>query len=32
MRDLIRIEAILNEILDFAKPLELTRRLLRIPK
>ncbi|MGH7147438.1 MAG: ATP-binding protein [Nitrospiraceae bacterium] len=32
MRDLIRIEAILNEILDFAKPLELTRRLLRIPE
>jgi signal transduction histidine kinase len=32
MRDLIRIEAILNEILDFAKPLELNRRLLRIPE
>ncbi len=32
MRDLIRIEAILNEILDFAKPLELTRRLIRIPE
>jgi signal transduction histidine kinase len=32
MRDLIRIEAILNEILDFSKPLELTRRLLRIPE
>ncbi len=32
MRDLIRIEAILNEILDFAKPLELTRRLCRIPE
>ncbi len=32
MRDMIRIEAILNEILDFAKPLELTRRLLRIPE
>jgi len=32
MRNLIRIEAILNEILDFAKPLELTRRLLRIPE
>jgi signal transduction histidine kinase len=31
MRDLIRIEAILNEILDFAKPLELNRRLCRIP-
>lgn len=32
MRNLIRIEAILNEILDFAKPLELTRRLCRIPE
>jgi signal transduction histidine kinase len=32
MRNLIRIEAILNEILDFAKPLKLTRRLLRIPE
>ncbi len=32
MRDMIRIEAILNEILDFAKPLELTRRLCRIPE
>jgi signal transduction histidine kinase len=32
MRNLIRIEAILNEILDFAKPLQLTRRLLRIPE
>lgn len=32
MRDLIRIEAILNEILDFAKPLELNRRLCRIPE
>jgi signal transduction histidine kinase len=32
MRDLIRIEAILNEILDFAKPLELTRRLCRVPE
>lgn len=32
MRDLIRIEAILNEILDFAKPLELNRRLVRIPE
>jgi signal transduction histidine kinase len=32
MRDLIRVEAILNEILDFAKPLELNRRLLRIPE
>ena len=32
MRDLIRIEAILNEILDFAKPLELHRRLCRVPE
>jgi signal transduction histidine kinase len=32
MRDMIRIEAILNEILDFAKPLELNRRLCRIPE
>ncbi|NGZ98206.1 MAG: hypothetical protein CV089_19125 [Nitrospira sp. WS110] len=32
MRDLIRIEAILNEILDFAKPLELHRHLCRIPE
>jgi signal transduction histidine kinase len=32
MRDMIRIEAILNEILDFAKPLELNRRLIRIPE
>jgi len=32
MRDLIRVEAILNEILDFAKPLELNRRLVRIPE
>jgi signal transduction histidine kinase len=31
MRDLIRIESIVNEILDFAKPLELNRRLCRIP-
>ncbi|MBI4402466.1 MAG: GAF domain-containing protein [Nitrospirae bacterium] len=31
MRDLIRVEAILNEILDFAKPLELNRRLCRVP-
>ncbi len=31
MRDLIRVEAILNEILDFAKPLELNRRLCRAP-
>lgn len=30
MRDLIRIEAILHEILDFAKPLELNRRIHRI--
>jgi signal transduction histidine kinase len=32
MRDLIRVETILNEILDFAKPLELKRRLCRIPE
>ncbi len=32
MRDLIRVETILNEILDFAKPLELNRRLCRIPE
>lgn len=32
MRDLIRIEAILNEILDFAKPMELNRHLCRIPE
>lgn len=32
MRDLIRIEAILNEILDYAKPLELSRHLCRIPE
>lgn len=31
MRDLIRVETILNEILDFAKPLELKRRLSRLP-
>jgi signal transduction histidine kinase len=31
MRDLIRVENILNEILDFAKPLELNRRICRIP-
>jgi len=31
MRDLIRVEAILNEILDFAKPLDLNRRLCRVP-
>ncbi len=30
MRDLIRVEALLNEILDFAKPLELNRRTCRI--
>ncbi len=30
MRDLIRVEATLNEILDFAKPLELNRRSCRI--
>ncbi len=30
MRDLIRVESILNEILDFAKPLELKKRLGRI--
>lgn len=32
MRELMRVEAILNEILDFAKPLELNRRLCRIPE
>lgn len=32
MRDLIRIEALLNEILDFSKPLELNRRLCRVPE
>jgi hypothetical protein len=31
MRDLVRIEALLHEILDFAKPLELDRRLCRVP-
>ncbi len=31
MRDLIRVETILNEILDFTKPLELKRRLCRLP-
>lgn len=31
MRDLIRMESLLNEILDFAKPLELDRRSCRIP-
>ncbi len=30
MRDLIRVEAILHEILDFAKPLELTRRVCHL--
>ncbi len=30
MRDLIRVEATLNEILDFAKPLELDRKPCRI--
>lgn len=30
MRDLIRVETTLNEILDFAKPLELDRRPCRI--
>ncbi|MEK7294030.1 MAG: ATP-binding protein, partial [Nitrospirota bacterium] len=30
MRDLVRVEATLNEILDFAKPLELNRRPCRI--
>ena len=32
MRDMIRVEAIVNEILDFAKPLDLHRRLIRIPE
>lgn len=32
MRDLIRVEAILHEILDFAKPLELKRRICRLPE
>ena len=32
MRDLIRMESLLNEILDFAKPLELDRRPCRIPQ
>lgn len=31
MRDLIRMESLLNEILDFAKPMELDRRPCRIP-
>ena len=30
MRDLMRIEALLNEVLDYAKPLALDRRLCRI--
>lgn len=30
MRDLIRVEALLNEVLDFAKPLVLNRRTCRI--
>ena len=30
MRDMIRIETILNEILDFARPLELDRKLCRV--
>jgi signal transduction histidine kinase len=30
MRDLIRVESLLHEILDFAKPLELNRRICRI--
>lgn len=30
MRDLIRMDSLLNEILDFAKPLELDRRLCRV--
>ena len=30
MRDLIRIEALLNEVLDYAKPLALDKRLCRI--
>jgi signal transduction histidine kinase len=32
MRDLIRVETTLNEILDYAKPLELNRRPCRIPE
>lgn len=31
MRDLIRLESMLHEILDFAKPLELERKLWRVP-
>ena len=30
MRDMIRIETVLNEILDFAKPLELDRKMCRV--
>jgi signal transduction histidine kinase len=30
MRDMIRMETILNEILDFAKPLELDRKMCRV--
>lgn len=30
MRDLIRVESLLHEILDFSKPLELNRRICRI--
>lgn len=32
MRDLVRIDALLHEILDFAKPLELDRRVCRVPE
>jgi len=32
MRDLIRMEAVLHEILDFTKPMELDQRLCRIPE
>ena len=30
MRDMIRMETVLNEILDFAKPLELDRKMCRV--
>ena len=30
MRDMIRMETVLNEILDFARPLELDRKLCRV--
>ncbi len=30
MRDMIRMESVLNEILDFAKPLELDRKMCRV--